>query len=266
MLKYSHVDIVVQDLRAFLAKWCPCLGLYHSRVQTWGSAKENTWAEFAFVFDGNGALVFMAVEGKKGAHVKILLRRGSGSIYRMCFKSEDISQEYGHLQEHGVRIVDVDGADMTLRRALDSNKILWLEKDGELSIEILTASRINSAAERLWREILTDSATRAAQTNLSANLAMSTTRVALPSKGSPSKPNHHASVTTTAIVVLGQSLNPDGTAPATLTSRIRTAAEQWHADPSAILICTGGDPAGVGSSEAEIMFDMLVKEYGAPGT
>lgn len=63
--------------------------------------------------------------------------------------------------------------------------------------------------------------------------------------------------TRAAIVVLGQSLNPDGSPPSTLLSRVRTAAEEWRADPSALMVLSGGDPARTGISEAEIMLGLL---------
>ena len=67
--------------------------------------------------------------------------------------------------------------------------------------------------------------------------------------------------TRTAIVVLGQSLNPDGSAPATLLSRVRKAAECWRDEPDALLVLSGGDPAGTGTSEAEIMLALMRREF-----
>jgi hypothetical protein len=85
-LRYSHVDIIVEDLHAFLDQWCPRLGLVPSEIQTWGSPEESTWSEFALVFSPyDGALVFMVVQGKKGWHVDLLQQHGSGTIYRLLF-------------------------------------------------------------------------------------------------------------------------------------------------------------------------------------
>eukprot|EP00658_Telonema_sp_P-2_P013628 TRINITY_DN15165_c0_g1_i4.p1 TRINITY_DN15165_c0_g1~~TRINITY_DN15165_c0_g1_i4.p1 ORF type:complete len:568 (+),score=68.86 TRINITY_DN15165_c0_g1_i4:87-1790(+) len=66
-----------------------------------------------------------------------------------------------------------------------------------------------------------------------------------------------------SIIVLGQSLNPDGSAPATLSSRVMTAASHWHARPQSLLICSGGDPAGTGTSEARTMYEAM-KASGVP--
>ena len=63
-----------------------------------------------------------------------------------------------------------------------------------------------------------------------------------------------------AIVILGQSLNPDGTAPPTLASRVHAAVAAWKERPaSTVLIPTGGDPVRAGVSEAEIMRDLLLQ-------
>ena len=58
------------------------------------------------------------------------------------------------------------------------------------------------------------------------------------------------------IVVLGQSLNPDGTAPATLLARSQHARELAETEGCAVVL-TGGDPADTGTSEAEIMRRLL---------
>ena len=63
-----------------------------------------------------------------------------------------------------------------------------------------------------------------------------------------------------AIVILGQSLNPDGTAPPTLASRVNAAVAVWKERPDrTVLIPTGGDPVRAGVSEAEIMRDLLLQ-------
>ena len=63
-----------------------------------------------------------------------------------------------------------------------------------------------------------------------------------------------------AIVVLGQSLDPDGSAPGTLVRRVETAAELQLANPDDTLcVPTGGDPAQTGVTEAEVMRRLLVE-------
>merc|ERR1711974_163936 len=65
----------------------------------------------------------------------------------------------------------------------------------------------------------------------------------------------------TAIVVLGQSLNPtDGSPPNTLRSRVATAGALWRDQPDALLICSGGDPVGTGKAESSIMFEFIEKQ------
>ena len=53
-----------------------------------------------------------------------------------------------------------------------------------------------------------------------------------------------------AIVVLGQSLNADGSVPPVLAARVNTAAALAEWLPAALLVTTGGDPAGAGTTEA----------------
>ena len=67
-----------------------------------------------------------------------------------------------------------------------------------------------------------------------------------------------------AIVVLGQSLNRDGTIPATLESRARTAAYHWLEHQDAVLVLTGGDPAKCGVSEALRMQQLVEIRLGRP--
>mmetsp|Transcript_19267 Transcript_19267/g.67058 ORF Transcript_19267/g.67058 Transcript_19267/m.67058 type:complete len:623 (-) Transcript_19267:257-2125(-) len=69
---------------------------------------------------------------------------------------------------------------------------------------------------------------------------------------------------TPAIVVLGQSLNPDGSTPATLLDRAEAAASLHLSTASRPpIIATGGDPVGTGTSEAEVMRNLL-REFGVP--
>ena len=63
------------------------------------------------------------------------------------------------------------------------------------------------------------------------------------------------------IIVLGQSLLPDGSIPSTLSERVRYAIDLYKCNPQLILIFSGADPAKTGVTEAEIM-RKLVKEWG----
>ncbi len=58
------------------------------------------------------------------------------------------------------------------------------------------------------------------------------------------------------IIVLGQSLNPDGSAARTLVNRLQTAA-RCHHELTVPIVCTGGDPAGTGITEAQSMARLL---------
>jgi len=71
-----------------------------------------------------------------------------------------------------------------------------------------------------------------------------------------------------AIVVLGQSLNPDGSTPKTLLCRAEAAASLHFSSANYLgvrppVIATGGDPVGAGTSEAEVM-GLLLRGHGVP--
>ena len=63
------------------------------------------------------------------------------------------------------------------------------------------------------------------------------------------------SASRSSIIVLGQSLNGDGSTPPTLLPRVCVAAKLHDRHPEARLIVTGGDPAGTGKTEAEVKLD-----------
>ena len=65
------------------------------------------------------------------------------------------------------------------------------------------------------------------------------------------------STSRSSIIVLGQSLNGDGSTPPTLLPRVCVAAKLHDRHPEARLIVTGGDPAGTGKTEAEVMAELL---------
>lgn len=60
------------------------------------------------------------------------------------------------------------------------------------------------------------------------------------------------------IIVLGQSLQPDGQPSPVLLNRVKLSAE-LHARTKAPLLVSGGDVAGVGETEASIMYRLLVE-------
>ena len=70
---------------------------------------------------------------------------------------------------------------------------------------------------------------------------------------------------TTTIIVLGQSLNPDRLAPATLRSRVRTTAalvaSAARRDAGCLLVLCSGDPATTGVAESEAMRRLLNAEF-----
>jgi uncharacterized SAM-binding protein YcdF (DUF218 family) len=72
-----------------------------------------------------------------------------------------------------------------------------------------------------------------------------------------------------AIVVLGQSLNSDGSPPESLVRRCEEAADRFDnlllgGTTAPILVPCGGDPAGTGTTEAEVMTRLLTEQYDVP--
>mmetsp|Transcript_23062 Transcript_23062/g.41655 ORF Transcript_23062/g.41655 Transcript_23062/m.41655 type:complete len:351 (-) Transcript_23062:209-1261(-) len=59
-------------------------------------------------------------------------------------------------------------------------------------------------------------------------------------------------------VVLGQSLNPDGSAPQVLLDRVEKAKELLEQGTVMKILVSGSDPAGVGRTEASMMAKLLI--------
>jgi len=113
-LRFSHVDIVVDDIQIFLSRWVPRLGLISSEIYTWGGPGERTWSKMAFVFDPfHKQLMFMVVQGNHGVHVDLLEQYGSGSIYRLCFKTDQLEHVFDHLQKQGTVVTNLEGDPVT---------------------------------------------------------------------------------------------------------------------------------------------------------
>eukprot|EP00931_Biecheleriopsis_adriatica_P099382 TRINITY_DN7386_c0_g1_i1.p1 TRINITY_DN7386_c0_g1~~TRINITY_DN7386_c0_g1_i1.p1 ORF type:complete len:402 (+),score=76.05 TRINITY_DN7386_c0_g1_i1:37-1206(+) len=64
-------------------------------------------------------------------------------------------------------------------------------------------------------------------------------------------------------IVLGQSLNPDGSAPQVLVDRALKAKELLDGGMVSMLVVSGGDPAGVGTTEASQLAKVL-EDHGIP--
>jgi hypothetical protein len=114
------------------------------------------WSDYAYVFDQHtGQLTFMVVEGKQGAHVELLNKYGSGSIYRLCFTTDRlVDQCFHHLQAHGIQLTNLEGVPFhSFQDVRDSGeRILWLEREGAMSMEIRTGHIIDAGCEKLVRQ------------------------------------------------------------------------------------------------------------------
>lgn len=66
----------------------------------------------------------------------------------------------------------------------------------------------------------------------------------------------------TVVLILGQSLNEDGTASVTLLKRLETAARVFRDEGADKFLVSGADVAQVGRSEASVMQELLVDLHG----
>lgn len=61
------------------------------------------------------------------------------------------------------------------------------------------------------------------------------------------------------ILVLGQRLNPNASMHETLKRRLKEAYKYYNEDNRSLIICSGGDVAGVGLTEATMMMNYLIR-------
>lgn len=139
-LKYSHVDIVVRNLDEAVS--------YYQNVLGWKPSEELKWknpnfdVRYKVMYNSNNGdrdkIVF--VEPKAGALLNVLQEQGEGTIYRLCYYTEDIEECYDELKAKGVNPEDVIGNQM---RNGDfggpaGERSLWLpRKYRNLSIEFI---------------------------------------------------------------------------------------------------------------------------------
>lgn len=135
-LKYSHIDILVEDLEAATAYYERTLGFTRSELQVWN--RDGFHVEYYIL--SNEWQRFMLVHPITGNLRDLLDEKGDGHIYRLCFTTDDIIGQYRSLSDAGVQPVDENNRPLTVDR-LESphgKRIIWLPKEvGQLSVEIL---------------------------------------------------------------------------------------------------------------------------------
>lgn len=135
-LKFSHIDILVNDLQTACEYYAKILGAEISKKFTW--ERDELHVVYAVVRIGQER--FMLVQPFSGNLKNLLETKGEGTIYRHCYSTPDIEAAFDELVQSGVQPEDENGNALS-RESLNSPsgvRIIWLPKRfGEFSIEIL---------------------------------------------------------------------------------------------------------------------------------
>ncbi|MDL2141460.1 VOC family protein [Flavobacterium tructae] len=135
-LKFSHIDILVNDLQSACDYYAKILGAEISKKFTW--ERDELHVVYAVVKIGQER--FMLVQPFSGNLRNLLETKGEGTIYRHCYSTPDIEAAFDELVNSGVQPEDENGNPLS-RESLNTPsgvRIIWLPKRfGEFSIEIL---------------------------------------------------------------------------------------------------------------------------------
>ncbi|WP_085688101.1 MULTISPECIES: VOC family protein [unclassified Pseudomonas] len=135
-LKFSHVDVLVNNLEDACAYYAQILQARISRTHVWERGGLHVRYAVALI----GQERFMLVQPLAGNLRELLDSAGEGMIYRHCYSTPDIEKAYDELLAKGVQPEDENGKPLT-REHLQSpsgTRIIWLPKRfGHFSIEIL---------------------------------------------------------------------------------------------------------------------------------
>lgn len=135
-LKFSHVDILVEDLDEACAYYANILNARISTTQVW--ERGGLHVRYAVALMGQER--FMLVQPLAGNLRMLLDTHGEGMIYRHCYTTPDIEVAYAELVAKGVQPEDENGLLLALEdlQSPSGTRIIWLPKRfGHFSIEIL---------------------------------------------------------------------------------------------------------------------------------
>ncbi|MCK1791055.1 VOC family protein [Pseudomonas violetae] len=135
-LKFSHVDVLVENLEEACTYYAQILNARISNALVWERGGLHVRYAIALI----GQERFMLVQPLAGNLKELLDRCGAGMIYRHCYSTPDIESAYDELIAQGVQPEDENGKPLA-RESLQSpsgTRIIWLPKRfGHFSIEIL---------------------------------------------------------------------------------------------------------------------------------
>ncbi|MFB9108940.1 VOC family protein [Flavobacterium gyeonganense] len=150
-LKFSHIDILVNDLESACNYYTKILGAEISKKFTW--ERDELHVKYAVVKIGQEH--FMLVEPFSGNLKNLLDSKGEGTIYRHCYSTPDIEAAFDELISSGVQPEDENGNPLS-RESLNSPsgvRIIWLPKRfGEFSIEILEEAGLQQFIKEAFSE------------------------------------------------------------------------------------------------------------------
>jgi len=153
-LKFSHVDVLVDDVEKTASYYEKVLGFKPSHKQVW--KRGDFQVEFIVMFKGEEK-IFLA-RPISGNLKDLLEERGEGTIYRYCFTSKNLRVWYRELISSGVQPEDQNGKPMAeddLDNPLGGVQCIWLPKAfGSLSMEILDETDMESFMDELRATIV----------------------------------------------------------------------------------------------------------------
>lgn len=135
-LKFSHVDVLVENLEETCAYYAKILKAKISTTQVWN--RGGFHVRYAVVLMGQER--FMLVQPVAGNLRELLDGHGEGMIYRHCYTTPNIEVAYAELMAEGVQPQDENGRPLSLAdlQSPSGTRIIWLPKRfGHFSIEIL---------------------------------------------------------------------------------------------------------------------------------
>ncbi|WP_458369573.1 VOC family protein [Pseudomonas fluorescens] len=145
-LKFSHIDVLVKDLKEACAYYAQILNARISKTLVWERGGLHVRYAIALI----GQERFMLVQPLAGNLKELLDSSGEGMIYRHCYSTPDIEKAYDELMVAGVQPEDENGKPMA-RANLQSpsgTRIIWLPKRfGHFSIEILEDKALEAFVE-----------------------------------------------------------------------------------------------------------------------
>lgn len=148
-LKFSHVDVLVEDLEKACAYYAKILKARISTTQVW--ERGGLHVRYAVALMGQER--FMLVQPLAGNLRELLDKHGEGMIYRHCYTTPDIEVAYAELIAEGVQPQDENGRPLALEdlQSPSGTRIIWLPKRfGHFSVEILEEKGLEAFIARVF--------------------------------------------------------------------------------------------------------------------